>query len=96
MIGTFHLELRDMMRAMCDTLNMNTERFKRVSELVEQMDTMETRLPQPAISSTGDSIHAFPSYDGIDAEKYIEWETKIDSLFEKYFMCEWKKIKKGN
>ena len=60
------------------------------------MDTMETRLPQPAISSKGDSIHAFPSYDGIDAEKYIEWETKIDCLFEKYFMCEWKKIKKGN
>jgi hypothetical protein len=33
---------------------------------------METRLPQPAISSAGDSIHAFPSYDGIYAEKYIE------------------------
>jgi hypothetical protein len=69
MIGTFHLELRDMMRAMCDALNMNMERLKRVSRLVEQMDTMETHLPQPSTSSTGDSIHAFPSYDGIDAEK---------------------------
>lgn len=41
-----------MMRAMCDALNMNTERLKGVSGLVEQMDTMETRLPQPTISST--------------------------------------------
>jgi hypothetical protein len=81
------MELRDMMRAMCDTLNMNTERLKRVSGLVEQIDTMETRLPQPTTSSTGDSIHAFPSYDGINAEKYIEWETKIDCPFPKYFMC---------
>jgi hypothetical protein len=52
------------------------------------MDMMETHLPQPTTSSTGDSIHAFPSYDGIDAEKYIEWETKIDCLFAKYFMCQ--------
>jgi hypothetical protein len=84
-----------MMRAMCDALNMNTERLKRVSRLVEQMDTMETCLPQPTISSVGDSIHAFPSCDGVDAEKYIQWETKIDCLFENYFMCERKKIKKA-
>ena len=63
MPGTVHRELRDMMRAMCDALNMNIERLKTVSEFVEQMDTMETRLPQPTISSAGDSIHAFPSYD---------------------------------
>jgi hypothetical protein len=87
MTGTFHLELCDMMRAMCDALNMNTERLKGVSGLVEQMDTMETRLPQPTISSTCDSIHAFPSYDGIDAEKYIEWETKIDYLFSQIIVC---------
>jgi hypothetical protein len=49
MIGIFHLELRDMMRAMCDALNMNTERLKRVSELVEQMETMRTHLPKPTI-----------------------------------------------
>jgi hypothetical protein len=67
-----------MMRAMCDALNMNTKRLERVSGLVEQMDMMETRLPQPTTSSTCDSIHAFPSYDGIDAEKYVEWEIKID------------------
>jgi hypothetical protein len=56
---------------------------------------METRLPQLTISSAGDSINVFPSYDGIDAEKYIEWETKIDCLFANYFMCEQKKIKKA-
>ena len=67
---------------------MNTERFKRVLGLVEQMDMMETHQPQPTTSSTCDFIHAFPSYDGIDAEKYIEWETKINCLFAKYFMCQ--------
>jgi hypothetical protein len=71
MTRTFHLELRDMMRAMCDTLNMNTGRLKRVLGLVEQMDTIESRLLQPTISSAGDSIHAFPSYDGIDAENIL-------------------------
>jgi hypothetical protein len=35
MIGTSHLEIHDMMRAMCDAFNMNIERLKRVSELVE-------------------------------------------------------------
>jgi hypothetical protein len=50
-----------MMRVMCDALNMNTERLKRVLGLVEQMDTMETRLPQPTTSFTSDFIHAFPS-----------------------------------
>jgi hypothetical protein len=84
-----------MMRVMCDVLNMNTESLKRVSGIIEQMDTMETRIPQPTISSAGDSIHVFPSYDGIDTEKYIEWETKIDCLFENYFMCERKMIKKA-
>jgi hypothetical protein len=83
-----------MMRAMCDALNINTERLKGVSGLVEQMDTMETCLPQPTISFADDSIHAFPSYDGIDAEKYIEWETKIDCHFANYFMCERKKSKR--
>jgi hypothetical protein len=95
MTETFHLELCDMMRVMCDALNMNTERLKRVLGLVEQMDMMETHQPQPTTSSTCDSIHAFPFYDGIDAEKYIEWETKINCLFAKYFMCERKKIKKA-
>jgi hypothetical protein len=52
------------------------------------MYMIETRLPQPTTSSAGDSIHDFPSYDGIVAEKYIEWETKIYCLFAKYFMCE--------
>jgi hypothetical protein len=88
MTRTFHLELHDMMRAMCDALNMNTERLKRVSGLVELVDTIETRPPQPTTYSACDSIHAFSSYVGIDPEKYIEWETKIDCLFAKYVMCE--------
>ena len=71
MTGTFYLELRDMMRAMCDTLNMNTERLKRVLGLVEQMNTIVTHLLQPTTSSTGDYIHAFPSYDGIGAENIL-------------------------
>jgi hypothetical protein len=44
MTVTLNLELCDMMRVMCDALNMNTERLKRVSGLVEQIDMMETRL----------------------------------------------------
>jgi hypothetical protein len=84
-----------MIRAMCEALNMNTKMLKRVSGLVEQMDMMESCLPQPTTFFVGASHHAFPSYDGIDAEKYIEWETKIDCLFAKYFMCERKKIKKA-
>jgi hypothetical protein len=96
MTGTFHLELHDMMRAMCDALNMNNKRLKRVLGLVEQIDTMDTRLPHPTTSSTCDYIHAFSSYDGIYAEKYIERETKKDRLFAKYFMCERKKDQKGN
>jgi hypothetical protein len=71
MTGTFHLELCEMMSAMCDTLNMNTKRLKRVLGLVEQMDTMGTRLPQPTTSFEDDSIHAFPSYDGIDVENIL-------------------------
>jgi hypothetical protein len=35
MTGISHMELHDIMRAMCDALNMNTERLKRVSGLVE-------------------------------------------------------------
>jgi hypothetical protein len=40
MVGTSHLELHDMI-SMCDALNMNTERLKRVLGPVEQLDTME-------------------------------------------------------
>lgn len=41
-------------------------------------------------------IHAFPSYDGIDAEKYIEWETKIYYLFLKLLYVWTEKDQKGN
>jgi hypothetical protein len=71
MTKTFYLELLDMMRAMCDAFNMNTERFKIILVLVEQMDTMETRLSQPTTSFACDYNHAFPSYDGIDAKNIL-------------------------
>ena len=32
-------------------------------------------------------------YDGIGADEYIEWETKIDNIFAQYYMCERRKIK---
>jgi hypothetical protein len=35
------------------------------------MDTIETSLPQPTTSFAVDSIFAFPSYDGIDAENIL-------------------------
>jgi hypothetical protein len=90
MTGTSLVELCDMMRAMCDALNMNTERLKRISGLVEQMDTMETRLPQPTTYSVAGSIFVFPSNDGIDDKRYNEWEIKIYCLSAKYFICEQK------
>jgi hypothetical protein len=76
MTGTSHLEPREKLRATCDALNMNTERLKRVLGLVEQMDTMKTRLPQPTTSSTGDSILAFLFYDGIDAKNILSGKLK--------------------
>ena len=34
-----------------------------------------------------------PTYDGIDADEYIEWESKIDNIFAQCRMCEQRKIK---
>ena len=34
-----------------------------------------------------------PTYDGIGANEYIEWETKIDNIFAQCYMCERRKIK---
>jgi len=33
-----------------------------------------------------------PTYDGICAEKYIEWELAIDNIFSQCRMREWRKI----
>jgi hypothetical protein len=65
MIGTSSLELRDMMRALCDAFNMGTKKLKRVSGLVERIDTMATRLPQPTTSSA-DYIQDVKSEDARD------------------------------
>ena len=34
-----------------------------------------------------------PTYDGIGADEYIEWETKIDNIFSQSYICERRKIK---
>jgi len=47
-------------------------------------------IPPP----TGQSILSSPPiYDGIGADEYIEWETKIDNIFVQCYMCERRKIK---
>jgi hypothetical protein len=95
MTGTFHLELHDMMRAMCDALNMNNKRLKRVSGLVEQIDTMETRLPHPTTSSTCDYIHAFSSYDGIYAENILRGKLRKIVFLQNILCVNGKNIKKA-
>ena len=34
-----------------------------------------------------------PTYDGIGADEYIEWETKIENIFAQCNMCQRRKIK---
>jgi hypothetical protein len=46
--------------------------------------------PPPAGRSI---LSSWPTYDGIGANEYIEWETKIDNIFAKCTMCEQWKIK---
>jgi hypothetical protein len=65
MTRTSHLELHDMMRALCDAFNMGTEKLKSVSGIIERIDTMATRLPQPTTSST-DYIQDVESEDARD------------------------------
>jgi len=37
-----------------------------------------------------------PTCDGIGADKYIEWESKIDNIFAQCRMCEQRKIKNAS
>ena len=46
--------------------------------------------PPPAGQSI---LSSPPTYDGIGADEYIEWETKIDNIFAQIYMREWRKIK---
>ena len=34
-----------------------------------------------------------PTYDGIGADEYIEWEIAIDNIFANRFMCPRRKVK---
>jgi hypothetical protein len=65
MTGTSHLELCDKMRTLCDAFNMGTEKLKSVSGLVERIDMMATRVPQPTTFSA-DYIQDVESEDARD------------------------------
>jgi hypothetical protein len=48
-------------------------------------------------SLTGRSILSSPpTYDGIGADEYIEWGSKIDNVFAQCRMCEQRKIKNAS
>jgi len=34
-----------------------------------------------------------PTYDGISADEYMEWEIFIDNIFATRCMCPWRKLK---
>ena len=38
-------------------------------------------------------LSSLPTYDGIGANEYIEWKTKMDNIFAQSYMCERRKIK---
>ena len=46
--------------------------------------------PPPAGQSI---LSSTPTYDGISADEYIEWKTKIDNIFAQSYMCKRRKIK---
>ena len=37
-----------------------------------------------------------PTYDGIGADEYIEWEIAIDNIFANRFMCPRRKVKNAD
>ena len=37
-----------------------------------------------------------PTYDGIGADEYIEWEVAIDNIFATRFMCPRRKVKNAS
>ena len=57
----------------------------------------ETRTIATTPPPAGRSIHSSPTYfDGIGADEYIEWESKIDNFFAQCCMCERRKIKNAS
>ena len=57
---------------------------------MDETGTIATTSP-PA----GHSILSFsPTYDGIGADEYMEWEITIDNIFATRFMCPRRKVKK--
>jgi len=37
-----------------------------------------------------------PTYDGIGADEYMEWEIAIDNIFATRFMCPRRKVKNAS
>ena len=61
-----------------------------------QYETSKMHEPRTTAAAppTYHAILSFPpTYDGIGADEYIEWETKIDNIFVQCYMCERRKIK---
>jgi hypothetical protein len=57
----------------------------------------ETRTIAATPSLADRSIFSsLPTYDGIGADEYIEWESKIDNIFAQCRMCEWRKNKNAS
>jgi len=57
----------------------------------------ETRTIAATPCLVGHSILSSPPiYDGIGADEYIEWESKIDNIFAQYHMCEQRNIKNAS
>ena len=50
-------------------------------------------IPATPPSAGQSIISSPPTYDGISADEYIEWETKINNIFAQSYMCERRKIK---
>ena len=62
-----------------------------------QYETSKMHEPRTIAAATPSTCRAIlsslPTYDGIGANEYIEWETKIDNIFAQCYMCEQRKIK---
>ena len=54
----------------------------------------ESNTTTATVQPTGHSKRSPPpTYDGICAEKYIEWELAIDNIFSQCYICDRRKIK---
>jgi len=70
--------------------NYNTHQYE-----TSMMHETHTIAATPSL--VGRSIlSSLPTYDGIGADEYIEWESKIDNIFAQCRMCERRKIRNAS